>query len=360
MAKCVCGNPEFEDQNINADSDSGQNNFAPQRPESIQPTDTKIVSNHEPSSNEINISNVKLDGHEHSNSDISTPIEDSFNVEQHTSTGVLCDFLKTENFSKSEGQSLNDKLQPDEGPNKFGKIHKSLNCLLGNGRDQVLTIPEIVEELLPRNYPGFIDFDGTEKLVTFVPEWYLTKAPKFADPSRGPQLQDYSERMANEQLCPERKKYFEDMKKFYMGGQRTHRGELPERELYDALQVYFDSHDESVAVFHGIDILKMNLDRFKVNEKDFVILNATRRSIIVIEVKRTLGAGDSIEKSIDQLSEAKEDLEAWFGTEGLEHWTYIPMIYTEEIEPIINCNRCNQHIMEGNVKYHQLFTVVEK
>ena len=104
----------------------------------------------------------------------------------------------------------------------------------------------------------------------------------------------------------------------------------------------------------------MNLDSFKVNEKDFVIINATRRCIIVIEVKRTLGAGDSIEKSIDQLSEAKEDLEAWFGTEGLEHWTYIPMIYTEEIEPIINCNRCNQHIMEGNVKYHQLFTVVEK
>ena len=95
----------------------------------------------------------------------------------------------------------------------------------------------------------------------------------------------------------------------------------------------------------------MNLDRFKINEKDFVILNATRRSIIVIEVKRTLGAGDSIEKSIEQLREAKEDLEAWFGTEGLEHWTYIPMIYAEKIEPVIDCDRCNQHLMEGNVKY---------
>ena len=26
MTKCVCGNPEFEDQNINKDSDSGQKN----------------------------------------------------------------------------------------------------------------------------------------------------------------------------------------------------------------------------------------------------------------------------------------------------------------------------------------------
>merc|ERR1712051_788192 len=140
------------------------------------------------------------------------------------------------------------------------------------------------------------------------------------------------------------------MKKFHLGGRRTHRGELPERELYDTLKTHFDGQNESVAVFHSIDILKMNLDRFKVNEKDFVILNATRRSIIVIEVKRTLGAGDSIEKSIEQLSEAKEDLEAWFDTEGIEHWTYIPMIYTEKVEPDIDCYRCNQHIMEGNCR----------
>ena len=272
----------------------------------------------------------------------------------HTNTGVLCDILKIQNFSKSEGPSLKEKLIPDQGPNKFGKIHKNLNCLLGNGRDQVLTIPEIVEELMPRNYPEVVNFDGTGKQVTFVPEWYLTKAPKYVDPSRGPQLQDYSEQMTNQQLCPERKKVFDDMKKFHLGGQRTQRGELPERELYDALQAYFHSKNETVAIFHGIDILKMNLERFKVNEKDFVILNATRRSIIVIEVKQTLGAGDSIEKSIQQLSEAKEDLEAWFGSEGLEHWTYIPMIYTEKIEPAIDCCTCIQHIMEGNVNYKSI------
>jgi hypothetical protein len=268
---------------------------------------------------------------------------------EHTNTGGLCNILKNQKFTQSEGPCLKERLKPEQGPNKFGKIQKQLSCLLGNGRNQVLTIPEIVDELMPRNYPELVDFDGTEKLVTFVPEWYLTKAPRFVDPSRSPQLQDYSEQMANE--CPEQRRYFEDMKKFFMGGRRTHRGELPERELYDALQEYFKSKNESVAVFHGIDILKMNLDRFKVNEKDFVILNASRRCIIVVEVKRTLGAGDFIDKSIQQLTEAKKDLEAWFGTEGLEHWTYIPMIYTEKIEPGIDCYRCNHHIIEGNAKY---------
>ena len=316
-----------------------------QSPQSIQPTEPEIASNLEPS-NEIMNSNENIGENGHLNTNFSAP-----NIEQHTTTGDLCDILKIQKFSKSEGPCLKDKLKPDQGPNKFGKIHKNLNCLLGNGRDQVLTIPEIVEELMPRNYPEVVDFDGTGKLVTFVPEWYLTKAPKFADPARSSQLYAYSEQMANEPLCPERKKVFEDMKKFYMGGERTHRGELPEKELYHALQAYFDSKNESVAIFHGIDILKMNLDRFKVNEKDFVILNATRRCIIVVEVKKTLGAGDSIEKSIEQLTEAKEDLEAWFGTEGLEHWTYVPMIYTEKIQPDIDCYRCNQHVMEGNVKY---------
>ena len=293
---------------------------------------------------EMTNSNENTGENEHSNTDFSA---DSSDVEQHTNTSDLCVVLKSQKFTKSEGPCLKDKLKPDQIGNKFGKINKNLNCLLGNGRDQVLTIPEIVEKLMPQNYPEIVGFDGSEKLVTFVPDWYLTKNPKYADPSRGRQLQEYSERMANLQLCPERRKVFDDMKKFYLGGRRTHRGELPEKELYDSLQEYFKSKSESVAIFHGINILKMNLERFKVSEKDFVVFNSTRRCIIVIEVKRTLGAGDSIQKSINQLTEAKEDLEAWFGTEGLENWTYVPMIYTDEIDPAILCDKCNQHVIEG-------------
>ena len=220
---------------------------------------------------------------------------------------------------------------------------------MGNGNHGMLTIPEIVAQLLPRNYPELLDLDDSKRLLIFVPEWYLSKNVKYVEPYRGPQLQEYSESLAN--FCQERKRYFEDLKKFYMTGQRTHRGELPEQNLYLALQAYFKGNNESVAVFHGIEILKMNLDRFKVNEKDFVIINATRRCILVIEVKNTLGAGYSIEKSIHQLNEAKEDLEAWFATEGLHHWLFIPLIYTEKIDPTIHCYECNEHIIEGLLFY---------
>ena len=36
----------------------------------------------------------------------------------------------------------------------------------------------------------------------------------------------------------------------------------------------------------------------KVTEKDFVIINATHNCIVVIEVKNSLGTGDSVVKSI--------------------------------------------------------------
>ena len=266
---------------------------------------------------------------------------------QHSGNSILCDVLKKVDFLLLDGPKLEEKLKAEYESDKFGKIRKKLYCLLGNGRNEILTILEIVNELLTRNYPELEEFDGTEKLAIFVPEWYLTKAIKYVEPNRGSQLQTQSQEAAN--LCPERRQYFEDMKNFFAGGQRTYWGELPEKNLYDALQLRFKNNDETVSVFHGIDILKLNLERsFKVCEKDFVIISATHKYIMVIEVKKTLGAGDSVEKSFKQLHEAKADLEAWFGADGLNDWMYIPLIFTEEIDTQLKCDECIKYIIEGN------------
>ena len=102
----------------------------------------------------------------------------------HSNETILCGILKTQTFRKLEGEKLDEKLANVRSSNKFGKIEKELYCLLGNGRNEVLTIPEIVNELLPRNYPELNEFRG-ERIqlafwkknnpVIFVPEWYLTK-----------------------------------------------------------------------------------------------------------------------------------------------------------------------------------------
>ena len=74
-------------------------------------------------------------------------------------------------------------------------------------------------------------------------------------------------------------------------------------------------------------------------------------SIVDITMKSSINAnvctGNSIAKSIEQLLEAKEDLEAWFATEGLEHWRYMPMIYTEKIDIEIDCSECKQFVIVG-------------
>ena len=100
------------------------------------------------------------------------------------------------------------------------KHKKNHTLLLGNGRDELLTIPEIADELLLRNYPMLIDFDGNRRLVIFVPDWYLTRLPEYVDPSRGRELQNYSAQVTGQ--CPERKKYFEDLRNFYMCGERKY------------------------------------------------------------------------------------------------------------------------------------------
>ena len=182
----LCCKPSTRRRNPEADSDSSQRqcrNVVLQSLEPIPPTEPEVVSNHK-HSNENN------GEQEHLYTDFSAQLEESSDVVQHTITSCLCNTLNNQNLNKSEGPSLKEKLQPGQGDNRFGKIQKNLNCLLGNGRNQVLTIPEIVEELMPRNYPEWVDFDGTGKLVTFVPDWFLTKAPKYVDPSRGPQLQE--------------------------------------------------------------------------------------------------------------------------------------------------------------------------
>ena len=146
----------------------------------------------------------------------STPIPSS----QHLNDTRVCEVLKKQNFKLIEGSTLEEKLKPNRESDKFGKIQKKLHCLLGNGRNVTLTIPETANELLIRNYPELVEFQGDtqeKKMVIFVPEWYLTKAVKYVEPSRGEQLERYSEEAKAAAECPERKKVFEDMRKFHIG-----------------------------------------------------------------------------------------------------------------------------------------------
>ena len=94
------------------------------------------------------------------------------------------------------------------------------------------------------------------------------------------------------------------------------------------------------AVVKGTFFSKFLSDLRIINhEKDFVLVSANNKCIVVIEAKSTLGAGDSLSKSMEQLLNTKADLESYFTSDVLRdnpwlssEWVFVPMIYCEEIE----------------------------
>ena len=93
--------------------------------------------------------------------------------------------------------------------------------------------------------------------------------------------------------------------------------------------------------------------------------------MIVIEAKSTLGAGDSIDKSMDQLLNTKADLESYFASEVLaenpwmsSEWVFVPMLYCEEIEQDVKISQtCVDFVIQGKYFYsltkYCIFTTME-
>ena len=92
-----------------------------------------------------------------------------------------------------------------------------------------------------------------------------------------------------------------------------------------------------------------------VKEKDFILVSQSHSYVMVIEAKKTLGRGASIQKSLHQLLETKEELKTYFKYNILEEksticseWVFVPMIYCESIEEGNNiCDSCAKFMIKG-------------
>ena len=79
---------------------------------------------------------------------------------------------------------------------------------------------------------------------------------KYVDPKRGDQLINHLNEAA--ELYPTRREEFEHHSKEVKGAQRMHWGEVPEVRLYNALKDRCSKRDESLAIFHGLNIHKFD------------------------------------------------------------------------------------------------------
>ena len=228
---------------------------------------------------------------------------------------------------------------------------------MGNG-ETTTSIKEAVAKLLPRNYPELIDFNGENKVVIFVPDYYQnsTKVVKCIDPPRAQGLIKNS--MQAIENNPEREKeFYEEHLPVFDGQAIAWYGEKVEMDLYKFLKERSKKKDESLAVFHSLHILKFHEKNENYHEKDFIIINATLGFIMVIEVKKTLKKDEkkgNVQKIIEQLQVTFEDLQTYLLGDILsdekidgKDWFFIPMIYCEGVEDVIFCDSCGKHIMIG-------------
>ena len=93
------------------------------------------------------------------------------------------------------------------------------------------------------------------KPLIFIPDYYLNKSVNYVDPQKGKEVLDNLIDVSN--LNPN----FESHRNVVQGARRTYWGEVPEKNLYDELKRVCSKLDESMAVFHGLNIYKFDPDQ---------------------------------------------------------------------------------------------------
>ena len=118
----------------------------------------------------------------------------------------------------------------------------------------------------------------------------------------------------------------------------TLQGDVAERNVFKALQEYFDEVKDACLILHSHSFLYNQ--NFK--EKDFIILNLTKGYIMVIEVKASF---KYFAKAKVQLKDSKERVQAVFNSvENMsDEWQYIGLCYIDAGD----CGSINDFVING-------------
>ena len=138
-------------------------------------------------------------------------------------------------------------------------------------------------------------------------------------------------------------------------------GEFAEKEIYQFLKDCIE--DEEVVVINNLKIMTLrDLDELATDfEKDFVILNLTKRFIMSLEVKSNCNEG-SLKSALSQTNGCKELIDKWCGSELTEEngWSFYSTIYFQQkCEEFSFCEDCARYIFFGE-EFKEKFTQITK
>ena len=130
------------------------------------------------------------------------------------------------------------------------------------------------------------------------------------------------------------------------------RGDMLEKQFYESIKSYFENQNENVLVIHSHKLL--GLKRNVQKEKDFIVVNLSFGYILNIEVKCS-ASGSNLNKALEQIKSAKEELGNWFGLAG--RWKFYRAIGCESHNQKGQCkNRlCDLFKIKGAENVLKLF-----
>ena len=236
------------------------------------------------------------------------------------------------------------------------KICENFQILLG-GNEFINDIKKAVESIAKRDYPE-LDLDKIPPII--VPEVFLANHPEtvdykvhikelkkqkdFFDIRRAGELKN---EMKIRSLTEEEFELVEKLKK--VRNLEHIVGEYAEKQIYHFLKDCIK--DDEVVVINNFKIMTLkDLDEVaKDCEKDYVILNLSKRSIMSLEVKANCNDW-SFRSAKKQIEQCKELIENWCGGELTEEngWSFYPVIYFQQkSEDFSFCDNCSKFIIHG-------------
>ena len=236
------------------------------------------------------------------------------------------------------------------------KVLENFELILGGG--QVIDdLIKAVESVGNRDYPQL----NLEKIPTiFVPNIFLTKHPEVLDYTLYvQQLQELKEtideiearKLKKDQrtrdLTEEELELVEQLKK--VDNLKHIIGEHAEKQVYNFLKTCIE--DEEAVVINNFKIMNLkDLDDIAEDfEKDFVILNLTRRFIMTLEVKANCNE-DSLRSAKNQTNACKRLISKW--VEGVlteeNGWSFYSAVhYQNKPENYSFCDKCSKFVIFG-------------
>ena len=284
-------------------------------------------------------------------------------------------------FTEEEYDPEKPKRNMVKYERQFRKICQNLNLHMGSSTIET-DIFKGIESVMKRDFEKDLN---SEKIQIFVPMIFLSKFPEVIQYDRyiknidelkliqdindlsvkiendldtekkerlAQRLKDSQEKMVTNEMYKELRSLEEEEVQM-VKNLHIIKGERAEKKLFKAIKTHFTRANEEIAVFYAYNFMGSVSEKLmKPVEKDFILINLTKRYIMPIEVKTNFHK-QSFSKALKQIKGTMELLNDWIAGDLTEQcgWRFVPAICFESKIPNVNqefCKDCVKHVIHGD------------